>query len=108
MVNKTDEEMAGLVDTLDLPIEATSTYEKWQQALSEELGLRFSDIVAERTWKGVEVLHESLPAVGLAYRRVEQKWGYQSQYISVDASLTGQRVGTVVSFEKVQELRGGL
>jgi len=108
MVDKTDEEMAGLVDTLDLPIEATSTYEKWQAELADELGLRYSDLVSERTWKGVEVLYESLPEVGIAYRRVEMKWGWQGQYISVDPSMTGYKAGIIMSFEKVKGLLGGL
>jgi len=107
MVNKTDEEMAGLVDTLDLPIEATSTYEKWQAELADELGLRYSDLVADRTWTGVEVLYKSLPEVGIQYRRVEMKWGYQGQYISVDPRMTGYKAGTIMSFEKVKGLLGG-
>ena len=104
---RTDEEYAELVSTLDLPIEATSTYDKWQEALEEELGLRYSDLVGEKTWGGVTTLYESLPEVGIAYRRVEQKWGYQGQYISLDPAITGARAGTVMSFEKVKGLLGG-
>ena len=88
MVDKTDEEMAGLVSTLDLPIEATSTYGKWQTKLEEELGLRYSDLLAERTWKGVEVLYESMPEAGVSYQRVEMKWGYQGVYRSTSFALT--------------------
>ena len=107
MVDKTDEEMAGLVDTLDLPIEATSTYEKWQRQLEEELGIRFSDLVAERTWRGVETLYESLPEAGISYQRVEQKWGYQGTYRSTDFALTGVKAGQFMSFEAVKGLLGG-
>ena len=107
MVARTDEEYAELVSTLDLPIEATSTYETWQEALEEELGLRYSEDVALKTWKGVETLYESLPESGIAFRRVEQKWGYQSQYISVSPAITGYKAGTIMSFEKVRELLGG-
>lgn len=103
----TDEEAAALVDTLDLPIEATSTYEKWQKALAEELGMRYSEKVGGYTWRGVEVLYESLPEVGIAYRRVEMKWGWQGQYISVDPRMTGVPAGQIMSFAKVHELLGG-
>lgn len=101
------ERYVELVDTLDLPIEATSTYGKWQEALVEELGMRYSDLVAERTWTGVEVLYESLPEVGIAYRRAEMKWGYQGQYISVDPRITGVGAGRIMSFEAVRGLLGG-
>lgn len=107
MPNKTDEEMAELVDTLDLPIEATSTYEKWQKELADELGMRYSDAVAGRTWTGVEVLYKSLPEVGIAYRRVEMKWGYQGQYISVDPGITGVGAGRFMTFAQVKGLLGG-
>ena len=104
---RTDEEYAELVSTLDLPIEATSTYEKWQAELEEELGMRYTTDLGEKTWQGVELMYESLPEVGIAYRRVEQKWGYQGQYISLDPALTGTRAGTIMSFEKVKGLLGG-
>ena len=105
---RTDEEYAELVSTLDLPIEATSTYEKWQTELEEELGMRYTTDLGEKTWQGVELMYESLPEIGIAYRRVEQKWGYQGQYISLDPAITGARAGTVMSFEKVKGLLGGL
>ena len=105
---RTDEEYAELVSTLDLPIEATSTYEKWQAELEKELGMRYTTDLGEKTWQGVELMYESLPEVGIAYRRVEQKWGYQGQYISLDPSITGAKAGTVMSFDKVKGLLGGL
>ena len=100
------ERYVELVDTLDLPIEATSTYSEWQEALVEELGMRYSDFVGERTWEGVALLYESLPEVGIAYRRVEMKWGYQGQYISVDPRITGVGAGRIMSFEMVRGLLG--
>jgi len=107
MPDKTDEEMAGLVDTLDLPIEATSTYKKWQIQLEEELGIRFSDLVAERTWTGVETLYEKLPEAGISYARAEMKWGYQGTYRSTSFAQTGVKAGQFMSFGKVKELLGG-
>lgn len=107
-MDKTDEEMAELVDTLDLPIEATSTYEKWQKALEEELGYRYSPTVAERTWRGVEVLYESLPEVGVKYTRYEQWWGYQGVYTSVNPAITGVPAGRFMPAAKVHELIRGL
>lgn len=97
-----------MVSTLDLPIEATSTYDRWQVALEEELGMRYSENVAESTWRGVEIMYESLPEVGVGYRRVEQNWGYQGQYISLVPAITGQAAGTIMSFEKVSGLLKGL
>ena len=108
MVARTGQEYAELVSTLDLPIEATSTYEKWQEALAEELGMRWSDLVTEKTWGGIEILYESLPEIGIAYRRAEMKWGYQGQYISVNPALTGYKAGTIMSFAKVSGMLGGL
>jgi len=108
MVARTDEEYAELVSTLDMPIEATSTYDKWQTELEEELGMRYSSDLGEKTWGGIEILYEKLPEAGLAYRRVEMKWGYQGQYISVDPALTGYKAGTIMSFERVKEVLGGL
>lgn len=105
---KTDEEMAELVDTLDLPIEATTTYDKWKEALAEELDYRYSDLVAKRTWEGVETLYTSLPEVGIAYRRVEMTWGWQGQFTSVDPRLTGIGAGRIMSLAKVGELTRGL
>ena len=106
MVDKTDEEMAGLVSTLDLPIEATSTYGKWQAELEEELGLRYSDLLAERTWTGVEVLYEKMPEAGISYQRVEAVWGYQGIWRSTSFALTGVKAGQFMSFDKVRELLG--
>lgn len=108
MVSSDIERYVELVDTLDLPIEATSTYAKWQEALAEELGMRYSDLVATRTWEGVEVFYEFLPEVGVQYRRVEMKWGFQGQFISVDPALSGVPGGRFMSFEQVSELIGGL
>lgn len=108
MVDKTDEEMAELVDTLDLPIEATTTYEKWQEALERRLGYEPSSLLLERTWKGVPVLYESLPEVGIAYRRVEMTWGWQGQFVSVDPRMTLIPAGRLMSLASVQELTRGL
>lgn len=105
---KTEEEYAGLVDTLDLPIEATSTYEKWQVALAEELGYRYSDLTAERTWEGADMLYRQFPEAGFTYRRAEMKWGYQGQFISVDPAITGRRAGTILPMELVSNLLKGL
>jgi len=107
MVARTDEEYAELVSTFDLPIEATSTYGKWQKRLEEELGMRYSEGVAEQTWRGVETLYESLPEAGISYQRVEQKWGYQGTYRSTDFALTGVKAGQFMSFEQVRGLLGG-
>ncbi len=107
-MHKTDEEMAELVDTLDLPIEATTTYKKWQEALSKELGMRYSEPLAKRTWVGVDVLYRQFPETGIGFRRAEMKWGYQSQFISLDPRITGQRAGTIISSAKVTELLKGL
>jgi len=107
VVARTDEEYAELVSTLDLPIEATSTYRKWQEALAEELGIRYSEDVASKTWQGVEILYEKLPEAGISYERVETKWGYQGVYRSVSFELTGVKAGRFMSFEKVRELLGG-
>lgn len=108
MVVRSDEEYAELVATFDLPIEATSTYKKWQIELADELGMRYSEGVAEKTWGGVEILYESLPQVGIAYRRAEMKWGWQGQYISVDPAMTKAKAGTIMSFDLVKKLLGGL
>ena len=108
MVVRSDEEYAELVATFDLPIEATSTYEKWQKELADELGMRYSEEVAGKTWGGVELMYESLPEIGIAYRRAEMKWGYQGQYISVDPAMTGAKAGTIMSFDLVKTLLGGL
>lgn len=107
MVARTDEEYAELVSTLDLPIEATSTYDKWQKKLADELGMRFSDELAEKTWRGVEILYEKLPEAGISYQRVEMKWGYQGVYRSTSFALTGIKAGQFMSFEQVRALLGG-
>ncbi|GAH46861.1 unnamed protein product [marine sediment metagenome] len=107
MVEKTDEEMAGIVSTLDLPLQATATYEKWQKALEEELGMRYSPLFGERTWAGIEVLYEKMPEAGIGYSRVEQKWGYQEVYKSTSYALTGVKAGQFMSFDKVKELLKG-
>ena len=107
MVARTDEEYAELVSTLDLPIEATSTYNKWQKELADELGMRYSDAVAEKTWRGVEILYEKLPEAGISYQRVEMKWGYQGVYRSTSFALTGVQAGKFMSFEQVRTLLGG-
>jgi len=70
--------------------------------------MRYSESVGDKTWGGIETLYEKLPEAGLAYRRVEMKWGYQSQYISVTPELTGYKAGTIMSFERVREMLGGL
>lgn len=69
MGTDTDEECAELVDTFDLPIEATTTYEKWQKALSDELGMRYSDELAKRSWHGVQTKYVTLPELGLRMER---------------------------------------
>ena len=107
MVARTDEEYAELVSTFDLPIEATSTLRKWQEKLEDELGMRYSEGVAEQTWKGVETLYESLPEAGISYGRAEMKWGYQGTYRSTDFALTGVKAGQFMSFEQVRGLLGG-
>lgn len=107
MVARTDEEYAELVSTLDMPIEATSTYDKWQAKLEEELGMRYSADVAEKTWEGIELLYEKMPEAGVGYQRVEMKWGYQGVYRSTSFALTGVKAGQFMSFEKVRELLGG-
>ncbi len=89
-----------------MPIEATSTQDRWQKALADELGMRYSDEVAGATWKEIPTVYESLPEIGIAYRRVEMKWGFQGQYISVDPAVTGIPGGRVMSFAKVNELLG--
>lgn len=101
------ERYVELVDTLDLPIEATATYRKWQEALAEELQMKYSDAIAERMWEEALPIHyESLPEVGVAYRRAEMKWGYQGQFISVDPAITGVKAGVIMSWEKVKGLIG--
>ena len=103
---RTDEEYAELVSTLDMPIEATSTYDKWQAALEEELGMRYSTDVAEKTWGGVELLYERMPEAGISFQRVETVWGYQGVYRSTSFALTGMKAGQFMSFDKVRELLG--
>ena len=108
MVARTDEEYAELVSTLDLPIQATYAYERWQEALEDELGMRYSEELSRKTWTGVEILYEKMPEAGIFFRRVEQKWGYQEQYISIVPAITGYEAGTIMSFERVKELLKGL
>jgi len=69
--------------------------------------MRYSSDLGEKTWGGVELMYESLPEVGIAYRRAEMKWGYQGQYISVNPSITGVGAGRIMSFEAVKGLLGG-
>ena len=106
MVAKTAEQYMDLVATFDMPVECTSTYEKWQKCLADELGMRYSEELSERTWGEIPTLHESLPEVGIAYRRVEMKWGWQGQYISVIPAITGIGAGRVMSFAAVTRLLG--
>lgn len=106
MVARTDEEYAELVSTLDMPIEATTTYDKWQAALEEELGMRYSADVAEKTFGGIELLYERMPEAGVGYQRVEMKWGYQGVYRSTSFALTGIQAGRFMSLDKVRELLG--
>lgn len=80
MVDKTDEEMAELVDTLDLPIEETTTYEKWQKGLVEELGDRYSETLAGKSWRGVETKYVALPELGLRMERTVRYPGTIKQY----------------------------
>ena len=104
MVVKTDEQYAELVSTLDFPLQETTAYDKWQKALADELGMRYSDELAGKTWEGVTTLYERMPEAGISYERLEVKWGYQSVYRSTSFDLTGQKAGTFLAFEKVKEL----
>lgn len=106
MATRTDEEYAELVSTFDLPIEATTTLGKWQQALEEELGMRYSEDLASRTWQGVETVYEKMPEAGISYQRVEQIWGYQGVYRSTSFALTGVKAGQFMPFDKVKGLLG--
>ena len=103
MVDKTDEEMAGLVDTMDLPIEATTTYKKWQAALEEELGMRYSDILAEASWRGVETKYVALPELGMRMERHVFNAGTIKQYtqISYRDLTTGQFIARPFATEEI-------
>jgi len=102
MVDKTDEEMAELVDTLDLPIDATATYEKWQKALGEELGMRYSDLLAERTWRGVETKYEALPELGLRMERLVHQEGTIGQF--TQAHFRDLATGRFIKYSVVEEM----
>lgn len=105
---KTPLEYAGLVDTFDIPIEETTTFEKWQKALGEKLGIRYSPFLAEETWEAMPITYEALPELGIQYRRIEQWWGWQSTWRSLDPSITGVPAGRFISQAKVSELIRGL
>lgn len=100
------ERYVELVDTLDIPIEETSTISKYQAALERELSWNYGEAVVVPAWEALLLRYESLPEVGIAYRRVEMKWGYQGQYISVDPRITGVGAGRIMSFEAVKGLLG--
>jgi len=72
MVVKTDVELAGLVDTIDMPVTATLDIEAMQEWLAEELGEK-APITPEGVaswWRGIETRYEALPEVGLKIERI--------------------------------------
>ncbi|GAI42468.1 unnamed protein product [marine sediment metagenome] len=107
MVVEPADKYVELVTTLDISIEETSTVSKYQTALERELSWNYGEAVVEPAWEALKLRYESLPEVGIAYRRVEMKWGYQGQYVSVDPRMTGVGAGRIMSFEAVTGLLGG-
>lgn len=95
------------MSTLDLPLQATVAYEKWQRALEDLLGMRYSADVASKTWEGVELLYERMPEAGISYERLETKWGYQDIYRSTSFALTGVKAGQFMLFDLVKKLLKG-
>ncbi|GAI98796.1 unnamed protein product, partial [marine sediment metagenome] len=90
--------------TLDLPIEATTTYEKWQAALRDELGARYSDLVGERTWVGVETKYSALPEVGLSLARIKHNVGTIREF--TELSFRDVETGRFVKYETAQSMIG--
>lgn len=105
MVEKTDEEMAALVDTFDLPIEETTTYERWQKALAEELEMKYSDLLAEKSWRGVETKYVALPELGLSMERRVFFPGTIKQYTELQFRdvATGRFVARPAAGEQIRE-----
>lgn len=103
-MDKTDEEMAELVDTLDFPIEETTTYEKWQEALREELGPRYSDALAEKSWRGVETKYVALPELGFRMERTVRYPGTIRQYTQLQ--FRDVKTGRYVSPERSTAMIG--
>ena len=104
-MEKTDEEMAELVDTLDLPIEETTTYGKWQDALAEELGMRYSDTLAEKSWRGVETKYVALPELGMRMERTVRSPGTIQQYTQLQFrdAATGRYISPERSESMISE-----
>jgi len=103
-LDKTDEEMAELVDTLDLPIEETTTYDKWQKALAEELEMRYSDTLAEKSWRGVRTKYVALPELGMRMERTVRYPDTIKQYTQLQFRdvVTGKYVSAPFASEEIR------
>jgi len=67
---KSEEEYAALVDTLDIPLEATLAIEPLRDWLSSELGKEFTDEGIQKLWSGVEARYEIFPQIGISVSTV--------------------------------------
>lgn len=77
---KSEEEYAALVDTLDIPLEATLDIETLRDWLSTEIGKEFSDDGIQKLWSGVEARYEILPQLGMSISTMPVYEGTLKEY----------------------------
>lgn len=104
MVIKTDVELAGLVDTVDMPVSATTDIKAMQEWLEEELqekAPKTPEGIA-RWWTGIETRYEALPELGLGVERIVHHRGTIRQYTEV--SFRNLVTGVFVKYETAQSM----
>lgn len=78
------------LDRANIPIEDTVTLDKLRDYLTEWLGFSPTNQQLNAVGTAVAAKYEELPAAGIEFERIEQKWG--SQFVFRDTA-TGRFVG---------------
>ena len=103
-MDKTDAEMANLVDTVDVPVGATTDIDALQEWLAQELGYKAPTAREglERWWAGVQTRYEALPELGLKLDRVTHNIGKINEYTEV--SFRDITTGRFVKYDLAQSM----
>ncbi|MBU2249575.1 MAG: hypothetical protein KKD77_22705 [Gammaproteobacteria bacterium] len=105
-MDKTDEEMAALVDTIDVPVSATTDIRRLRDWLREELDYKAPGTAEglEKWWRGVETRYGALPELGLGLERYVHNAGKINQYTEV--SFRDLTTGKFVGYETARSMIG--
>lgn len=109
-MDKSDEEMAALVDTLDIPIEATWEREELHDWLYRELGKDFSAEGLEKVWKGVGIRYDIMPQVNVSVQHYTAYPGTIKEFRDYRYRdvVTGRWLSKEAAFGRVESFRLGL